>query len=244
MEAYLQRYGFVFFLGFLALVIWAFWSSFYVNPFQEESRTLQAHGLAMTAWCGILVVQGFLIRTDRRRLHRWLGWAAIGLIVVNTLLQVVAVRKLATSIDYLWVFGSLSDYAFVFLAQALLGALVFLLFCALAIFYRKSPARHGGFMLCTVFPLLPPVIDRIINVYFSGFGSQLPILAGLPHVSVVAWVVADVSLVVLSVLHWRIARSLTVFPVALAVLLAYQLFTANAHRIIRWQIFCDWFLGL
>jgi hypothetical protein len=65
-----------FFLVFLAFAVWAFWPSYFARLFQQPSFQFHAHGIALTLWCVMLVVQPQLLRTGRRRLHRTLGKAS------------------------------------------------------------------------------------------------------------------------------------------------------------------------
>jgi hypothetical protein len=132
----------------------------------------------------------------------------------------------------------------VFLSQALLGTALFAVFYVLALLSRKAPVPHGGFMLCTVLPLLAPVTDRIVNGYFPALGAALPEVAGLAFVPLIAWVIADTLLLGLAVWDWRSHRRLRVFPVALALMAGWQLFTINADRIVIWRIFCVWFMNI
>jgi hypothetical protein len=43
---------------------------------------------------------------------------------------------------------------------------------------------------------------------------------------------------------WISHRRAKLFPVALAILVVYQIFTANADHVGVWRMFCDWFLGI
>ena len=244
LETAIRRYAVLFFTAFLLLVGVAFFRSYYANPLQHSGETVHAHGVAMTLWCLLLVTQGFLIRRDQCRLHRLFGWASIPLFAVNVLLQPLAVLKLAPQIEHLWWFGDLTAQGFVFLSQALLGTALFAVFYLLALLSRKAPVPHGAFMLCTVFPILAPVTDRIVNGYFPGLGAAMPAVAGLALVPLIAWVIADALLLGLAVWDWRSHRRLRVFPLAIALMAAYQVFTVNADRILLWRIFSVWFMDI
>ncbi len=98
-------------------------------------------------------------------------------------------------------------------------------------------------MMCTTLPILAAVFDRIIALDFFELGSRLPSVAETPYFPLVTWVVADSVLISLAVWNWMSHRRLKTFPVALLLLLSYQLFTANAYRAPFWRAFCDWFIG-
>jgi len=238
------RYSVFFFLSFCALVLWGFWKTYYSNPLQQDWPIVHAHGIAMTLWCGMLATQAFLIRINWRKLHRLFGMASLFLFASNVLFQVLLVSKRIPQITGLWQFGELVDAGYLFLGQALGSTVVFAIFYGLAILYRRTPAVHGGFMICTALPLLSPAIDRVVNFYFPSFAAKLPLVAGFTLVPLIAWLIADVILLILSVWDWKSHRRLRVFPVALGVMLFYQVFTANAHRIKSWQAFSEWFSNL
>ena len=65
-----------FFVAFLVFVVWAFWPSYFARLFEQPNVRFHAHGVALTLWCAMLVVQAQLVKTNRRRLHKQLGKAS------------------------------------------------------------------------------------------------------------------------------------------------------------------------
>jgi hypothetical protein len=57
-------------------------------------------------------------------------------------------------------------------------------------------------------------------------------------------VLADLLLLALALWDWRANRRVTVFPVALGVLLVYHTSVLTLHRVPLWNSFCVWFLSL
>src|SRR6185369_749212 len=57
----LYRHSSKFFVTFLALLVWAFWPSYFTRLFEQPSFWFHAHGIALTLWCVLLVVQAQLI---------------------------------------------------------------------------------------------------------------------------------------------------------------------------------------
>src|SRR5262245_40369856 len=51
---------------------------------------LYVHGIVLTIWFSLTVVQGWLMRTQRARVHRRLGWVAAGYAIVVIVLGVLA----------------------------------------------------------------------------------------------------------------------------------------------------------
>ena len=64
----------VFFLALIPLfAVWGFWVTYFTRPAGSIAIHEHLHGVAMFAWLGLLVLQAFLIRTNRRSLHRQTG---------------------------------------------------------------------------------------------------------------------------------------------------------------------------
>src|SRR5262245_42167506 len=61
------------FVLFLAFAAWAFWPSYFSRLFEQPNIRFHLHGVALTLWCAMLVVQSQLIRTQRRAAHRLIG---------------------------------------------------------------------------------------------------------------------------------------------------------------------------
>ena len=117
---------------------------------------------------------------------------------------------------------------------------------ALAIYHRKTPAIHARFMICTAFPMVPPILDRILLFYLlpppsAGF---LPAIEGNPAYEFVSFAIVDAVLVVLSVWDWRSRRRLNVFPVVLGAFIVFQVLPVLIYRAAFWGRFFEWFLDL
>ena len=122
---------------------------------------MHVHGIALLLWCLLLIVQPYLIRTKRNGLHKQVGkfsYLLVPIIAYSTVdLYKFRLRELT----------ALSTRDYLFTASVLNALLTFLIFYGLAIYFRKSPAIHARYMVCTVFALFTAVIDRIIRFYFS-----------------------------------------------------------------------------
>jgi hypothetical protein len=208
LAAAVYRNSVIFFLVFFALVLWGFWSSYYSNPFQIEGALMHLHGLAMTLWCLMLIAQAFLIRTNRRSLHRAIGKTSFVLMPLNVVLQIAVIRMRTPLIEDLWDQGMFLDSGYVFLSLSVVGAVLFIAFYGLALANRKTAVAHGGFMMCTAFPILAAGTDRIIFVYFPSVLERLPTAGGAPNAPIVAWVITDVTLIALSIWDWMSHRRL------------------------------------
>ena len=236
-NAQLYRNSAWLFLVFAAGVLVAFWPSYYSRLGSQPSIHAHAHGLTMTLWCALLVTQGWLIRAGNRTLHRQIGtlsFVLVPLIVVTTVaflhVRLQGVQRLDS--------GALGMLALV------INALVaFVLIYALGIAFRRQPAIHARFMLCTIFPLFTPVTDRLIGRHAPALIGLVPRIDGTPIVPVAGFLLADVMLVALSIWDWRSNRRL-VFPVALGILLVYHWSVLTFHTFPAWRRFSGWFVTL
>jgi len=145
------------------------------------SRLVHLHGLVMTAWVVLFVVQVRFISSKRIHLHRQLGYIGIALGALIIATGVPTALRAAK-------FGSAStppDVApLAFLIVPLFDLLIFALLFGAAIFYRRRPAAHKRLMLLTAINFLPPAIARIPiaslqalgPLWFFGFPTALTLL--------------------------------------------------------------------
>jgi hypothetical protein len=236
------RHSARFFIAFLVLVVWAFWPSYFARLFEQPSFWFHAHGIVLTLWCALLVVQAQLIRTQRRGWHKKLGKSsyllAPAVVVITTVFVHLRVGSALRGVPQLPAFG------LHFLALTLLAIAVFALFYGLAIHHRREPQVHARWMICTVFPLFTPVTDRLIGAHFRALIEVVPRIGGNPILPAVGFALADLILLVLALWDWRANHRLNVFPIALGVLLTYHVGALTLHHVAQWNSFCVWFLGL
>lgn len=242
LDAALYRNSVMFFALFLGSMIVAFWPSYFWRLAAQPDLRFHTHGVPMVAWCVLLVAQGLLIRTNRRALHRTLGKVAyfVAAALVVTTVSFIQYRvgpvpngvtTLPASVGY-------------FLALTLNSIVAFSVLFGLAVYYRKRPAIHARYMVCTVLPFITPVSDRLLGAHVPAVAGLVPRVAGAPVLPVVGFLLADLILVGLMVWDWRSNRRFGVFAVALVVLGAYHVSVLTFHALPFWQSFGLWFLGL
>jgi hypothetical protein len=241
-ESAIYRLSPRFLVVFLALMVWAFWPSYFARLFEQPSFWFHAHGIVLTLWCVMLVVQAQLIRTGRRSLHRWLGRTSYVLAPAVVVVSVLFVHyRVAGALRGASVLPPVGLH---FLALTLIALLVFGLFYALAIYHRRDAQTHARWMGCTVFSLVTPVTDRLIGAHFRAVIDLVPRIDGSPILPAAGFLLADVVLALLAVWDWRANRRYGVFPVALGTLLLYHVAALELHRFAFWNAFCVWFVGL
>jgi hypothetical protein len=222
-----------FFVGVLGLALLAFWPQ-YLSRLAGGgiSGYVHFHAVVMALWLGLLIVQPFLLRAGRRRLHRALGALSYGLapaIVVAGILMAHAVLVRDGEDD----FAGAGATLYLPLSMIALFAVTY----KLAIAYRKAPALHARFMICTCLGLVDPITGRVLAFYFAPLDHPL-------YYQVVSFVLTAGALSVLIFAERRQRRGRGVFPAMLgATALVYGLWFTLAQST-AWLGVARWFRGL
>jgi hypothetical protein len=147
----------------LPLIILAgFARTYYLKEFfgapPLPSLLVHVHGLLMSGWVLLFIVQVWFISSKRVKLHQRLGYLGIGL---GVLILGVGFFTAVAAAKY----GSASAPPDIprlaFLAVPLGDLLVFAVLFGAAIYYRKKPANHKRLILLTMLNFLPPALGRI-----------------------------------------------------------------------------------
>jgi len=127
---------------------------FFVTP-AIPNRIVHLHGLVMTMWVVLFVVQVSLVATKRTSVHRRLGVAGAvlaGLVfVVGVVTAIVAAARGASP----------GPPPLQFLIIPIGDMLVFAVLIGLALYYRRRMDIHKRLMLMAAINLLTPAIARI-----------------------------------------------------------------------------------
>lgn len=137
-------------------------------------RVVIVHGLAITAWYVLSLVQSLLITVKNRKLHMKLGWNAVGIVPVVAVSSVmVAVRSVQGAPGPKDIFFGMvySNFLLVMLAEAA----VFSVLVVAGILTRKRPEIHRAMMLNASLSLLIGATVRIPWVVglFGGDNSRV-----------------------------------------------------------------------
>ena len=170
------------------IVLAGFARTYYLKEFfgtpPLPSTLVHVHGLLMSAWVLLFVVQVWFISSKRIKLHQKLGYFGVGLGIL--ILGVGFVTAVAAA-----KYGSASAPPDIprlaFLAVPMGDLLVFAVLFGAAIYYRKKPANHKRLILLTMLNFLPPALGRM------GFLQPLGPLAflGIPVLLALVIFVAD-----------------------------------------------------
>jgi hypothetical protein len=184
------------------------------------------------------------MRSGNRAVHRKLGLVSYILVPAIVVITARFVHYSLRSVpDGPSGVPDLTGYPLFFLALVLNTLVAFVVLFALAMRYRRQPPVHARFMISTLFPLFTPVTDRLIGRFASPIVRMLPTLDGSPLVQVAGFLLADVILAGLAAWDWR-ANQRRVLPVALAIVVVYQMTVLTSYRFGFWQAFGAWFMRL
>ena len=117
------------------------------------------HGISMTGWALVFLVQSLLIATRRRRVHMKLGRVAAVLaafILVSGLWFNLASFRLAPPEFVLWALTMKQ-----FMVLGFYTLFMFAAFVAVGIWYRRRPEIHRPMMLLATLSTMAPAIARI-----------------------------------------------------------------------------------
>src|SRR5688572_10448987 len=148
-------------IAFPLIVLIGYFRSYYFSAFFDvpgvANKLVHAHGIVMSAWVLYFVAQIALIRSRNVRLHMTMGLAGIALALI------VVVVGMATAYDAQLVRGAappgVNPHAFFILPVS--DMLLFVIFFAGAVYYRKRPAEHKSLMLITAIALVPAALFRL-----------------------------------------------------------------------------------
>ncbi len=139
----------------LIIVFWGF-SKSYFGKLDKTSLPYHIHGISATLWMIILIIQPYLYRINKLKIHKYLGWSTL-VLVPTIILGGFEMMKLMIQNQENYPPNIVYRLAFID-AVTLLG---FIIIYLLALFYRKNLKLHARFMVCTIFGPLNPALTRI-----------------------------------------------------------------------------------
>lgn len=181
-----RRFERRFYLGaslvFLALVFWTFARTFYLKALFKTpslSLLLHIHGVVMSGWVVLLVVQSALVAAHRVQWHRRLGvfgtvWAALVVILGTTTTLHAAAREVRHHTAF-------APTQVVITSLDLVQMVLFAGLVIAAIRLRRRTDYHKRLMLLTIACLLPDALARLPVSFMTNetFMKNVLILAGL-----------------------------------------------------------------
>jgi hypothetical protein len=193
----------------------------------------------MTLWCVMLISQGLLIRFKKFSLHKLIGKASYLMVPLILISGANAAHHLLSGVaDRMPPENFYSNFALMFNSL-----LVFGIIYGLAIYHRKKPLIHARFMICTIFPILTPLTDRLVHHYARPILSLLPSMNNSPMVWLVGFVIADLLLIGLLIWDARVHKKWNVFPLVLGLVGLYHLSVISFYHFSFWRSLADWIMS-
>lgn len=169
------------------IVVAGFARTYYLKPFFDTpdipGRIVHIHGIVMTAWVVLFVVQISLVATRRTRIHRRLGVLGAGLAALVVIVGVL------TAIDAAARGASPGPPPLSFLIIPLGDMLIFSVLVGLALYFRRKLDVHKRLMLLAAINILTPAIGRIPFDFVLNGGPI--VFFGLTNVLLLACVAFD-----------------------------------------------------
>lgn len=170
-----KRYFYSFAGAIILMITVVGFQAFYLRGKGLGERTISpqllplvlVHGVAMTAWVMLFLIQSLLIPTRNRRLHMKLGWGAIAVASVVAISGfMVAVQSVRPVPDLPFWGMAYRQFLLVMLAEVML----FTLFVLAGGLSRKRPEIHRAMMLLASLSILAGATVRM-PILFSIFGE-------------------------------------------------------------------------
>jgi hypothetical protein len=154
-------------------------SAFYTSGRGEAGRTISpaimvvviVHGMSITAWYILSLVQALLITVKNRKLHMKLGWSAVGLVPVIAISGTMVAMRSAQAAPNFGFFGMrYHDFLLVMLTEITM----FTGLVAAGLVMRKRAEVHRSLMLLASLSLLLGATTRIpkLVALFGGDASR------------------------------------------------------------------------
>ncbi len=139
----------------LLVVFWGFSKSYFFQ-LSANSPAHHVHGISATLWMVVLIVQPYLYKINKLKIHRYIGWSTLFLVPTLVIAGYFMMKRMVHNQAY---YPPNTVYKLAFIDFfTLLG---FSLLYFLAIYFRKNIKLHARFMACTIFGPLIPAITRI-----------------------------------------------------------------------------------
>jgi len=144
----------------MAMALLAFWPRYLAQLGEQRDIRFHFHAVALGGWCLLLILQAYLIRTNRRDVHRQVGkisyvWAPLVALSIPILAQVGRTPEDLTGARMVFVLGILGD------------TILFTTAYTLAMLNRKKAAIHARYMVCTGIVVSPAIFDRLFSNYLG-----------------------------------------------------------------------------
>lgn len=192
----------------------------------EISFLVHAHGVVMTLWVVLFIVQVRLVAMGRRDLHRKLGVAgavlAVAIVVLGLFTAVSAARRGIP----------VGPPPLVFMAITMSVVVVFAIFVIAALLYRKRGDYHKRLMVLATLTVIQPAVARV-TIEATGIFNPL-LFSAVTDVMLLLFIAWDT---------WRNRRLHPAFGWGMAFFLLSQPARFMVAQSATWLGFAQWLVG-
>jgi len=223
----LQRHAY-WFLLLIPLVAAGFYKTYFLVLLEPTDSLIHLHFILMALFVAMLIVQPFLIRYQKFRLHRMIG--RISYILVPLLLGSIFLMIRFSYFRFIDDLNNKIQQGTIQLTpkQVLKEAAIFeaigfvymgllAIFYGLAIYNRRNAHVHSRYMIAAALTMLGPTVDRIIF-----FNTGLEKIAGFIRIETIAFLIADIILAALLIRDYRNNQSTRALWVSLIFFVTIQ----------------------
>jgi len=199
------------------------------------------HAALMGLWVLMLIAQAWFIRTNRFRIHQWVGRSSYVIAPVIILSVLVAEHE---NLNHVLNHGAEGAFA----EQARLEVfgipqiLAFGVTWGLAILYRRRTPLHARFMISTAFAISTAIVFRIILNWFTWLPGLDP--DSLDAIAAANWSVLTLPLLALIAIDWRMGIKRSPFWVVTALIGIMHIGYWTYGQTSTWFAFCQWYADL
>jgi hypothetical protein len=167
-------------IAFSILVFAGFARTYYLKGFYGApplSLLVHIHGVVMTLWYALFLVQVRLVATHRVALHRKLGIAGVflaGLVAVLASLVSLGLAK-----QRLAVHPNSTGAPMLLGLQLFAIVLVFVILISLAVYLRRRPDYHKRFMTLAMLTVLGPALTRLPFSFIANHDVSVAIVVDI-----------------------------------------------------------------
>ena len=148
----------------LVIVVIGFTPS-YFSRLSELSSPYHIHGISATLWMILLIIQPYLYKKGKLKLHKILGWSSL---VLVPMIIIGGMKMMQFMIQHQENYPPDTVYKLAFIDALTLFS--FGLLFLLAIWYRRNLQLHARYMVSTIFGPLLPALTRVF--FILGIGTS------------------------------------------------------------------------
>lgn len=214
--------GFLF-LALIGLVLLGFSKTYFLKLDESFPIFIHLHVLLVGAWLLLITGQAFLIRAEERSVHRQLGEVSFVLAPIIIISGIYLAR--AFYYERLGTVGLTDNLSFLW--WAISHFILFGVFFALAMIYRKRTALHARYMILASLLFVSPALLRVFDLLSISLGN-------ISHMGL-SFIAIDLLLIGLIANDFMKKNTLVPFTVGLVSFVFIQLGVNFAGNTAAWR---------